>query len=121
MAPPNPHRVVTIVRNPTRSGPLGWKSKAARGALEAAVERLEEGADALLVRLPAGIVAEEPVEEIEAQGSVEDAGAERKAEANVRALLLINWMAVPDLGSSLSIRWFCGFTVPLGKFNQGYV
>jgi hypothetical protein len=76
---------VTIVRNSTRSGPLGWKLKAARAGLEAAVERLEEGADALLVRLPTGIVAEEPVEEIEAQGSVEDAGAERKAEANVRA------------------------------------
>jgi hypothetical protein len=36
-------------------------------------------------------------------------------------LLLIGWMAVPDLCSSSSIRWFCGFTVPLGKANQGYV
>jgi hypothetical protein len=36
-------------------------------------------------------------------------------------LLLIGWMTVPGLCSSSSIRWFCGFIVPLGKPNQGYV
>jgi hypothetical protein len=58
----------------------------AGAALEAAVKLLEEGADAISVRLAAGIFAEEPVEEADADGCAEDAGAEGEVEPNVCTL-----------------------------------